>query len=394
MSHNLIITFMLRYLLFLLLFAEFSHVLAQEQDKIITATDTASVQLKISLKRSHYLVWFKKSYENFWHELYAENARAVVKPGESLFLSMKLPDTEENVWVRCVFDGTYRLLEYKGRYYIFAPDGIHKLEYKEGGPASKEDASPKNKFIGQMIMIFHDKVDYDFSLLSYHSKSLVLPLIKYHDEHDLPFHDYNKYIETDLHVNFTGGVSRDHYQFNALPGVSVGLDGLSPVLGVSLSLSFPELSKRLALSAGILCSYNQVEDLIIRPLGDEIKYFDISYEGIYPAIPVMLEYRIFEKNSFSLMLGTGIKANKLYQMKGRLKTETAKDQVVNTRFDDLTTVSGIGMWHCSDLILKVPVWSESFSFGISYGYDLKQASPDVYSFQPIKSFLIFTRFSL
>ncbi|MEN6454818.1 MAG: hypothetical protein ABFD10_11205 [Prolixibacteraceae bacterium] len=381
---------MFRYLLSLLLFIEFSHVQAQEPDKLITITDTTNVHLKISMERGNYIVSFKKNYEDFWHELYAENALAAIIPGKSLFLSVKLPDTKKNVWAKCIFEGIFSLLEYKRQYYVSVRNEIVKLDPPESTGAGKNTS--KNRYIGLMILIFGQDIDYYFNNLKYSSKSLVKPFIKYHEEKNLPYKDYNLYTEVDHLWMASAGITADVFTLRTADGAAIDLNTVGASTGIGFSFSFPEFLNRLSFSSGMNCGFSSVNDLIVSSEADgRTNYYDISFQTVRPEITILASYDFVKKEKFLLSLGTGLKAIKLFPTEKKMKIETLENNVVQTNFTEIETAPGAKVMHYSELSLKIPALSKFVSVGLSYSMSLQKTSSVQWRIDPDNSLAFFAR---
>ena len=352
---------MKRIILFVIFFGIWLYTFSQEDDKLVVGNDTTSCQLKIDRKKGEIIVLYKKAYHSTWNEIYATNADAAIVSDRSLFLSLKLPSIPEKVWVECLFWGTYKLYSYQGKYYISCNDGIAELQNQIHGKSSVSKS-----FIGQMIYILKDRIDYDFNSLRYDSKSLVLPLIKFHEVNGLPYRDYNHYLEICSDWNIRGGFSQEIFNLSNQSVSSVEIIGYSPFTAIDFSFYFPELSKRLFFITGIEFSIPEFDVLKTKSLFDRTYYFDVSYSGLNLAIPIMAGFRLIQNPNLHISAATGLKAMKGFSFNQNLRIETETENIVETDLATMSTISKIDFFHYSELIVGMPELSKSFSFGASY----------------------------
>jgi len=365
---------------------------AQELDKLIVDNDTISCQLKISQQKGEIVVSFKNSYQTAWNEIYADNADAAVVSGESLFVSVLLPDAQKKVWAKCFFDGIYKLLRYRGEFYIVETGEVTRLKGRNKQTEGVVSEGVK-VFIGQMILIFKDKIDYNFSLLSYDSKSLVLPLIEYHKANQLPYCDYNRYIEINTDWSFSGGLSMDNYNLSTQSVKSVEIAGFSPFVAANLNVNIPQLSNRLFFSGGIEVSGSYLDAMKIRSFNANTYYFNLSYQGLNLAAPVMARFKLIQKPGLDVSLASGLKVVKGFSLDQSLNVETEKDNVVRTELVTMESISGVKLFHCSELLLGIPTISKSISLGAAYNYSLSNKTQVNNTVSLDRSMSVFARFN-
>jgi len=356
-----------RTILFIVFLGFWVHAVAQSSDVLVVGNDTIRCQLKAVHKKGEVYMYFKKIYERDWNEIYAENADFAYISDKSFFLSVKIPEIEKKVWARCFFQGIYQLLEYKGLFYIVDSDKIIKLNNLEEKPEVGKSSASKF-FMGQMILFFNRKIDYDFGSLRCDSKSLVCPLIKYHEINKLPYHDYNHYVEVKSDWNICTGGSFDEYRLSTQYGTAVSITNFSPHIGINLILGFPDLSKRLSILGGIDASASKIDILKQQPFGGSIYYYDLSLKMITLAVPVMAEYKIIKTSKIGLTLGTGIKGTKGLLSSQGLTIEKETNNIVRTEVASVKPSPGLNYFHCSDLFVGIPINNKSFSVGASYSY--------------------------
>ena len=382
---------MKRILLFVLLLLGV-QAFAQEYDKLIMGNDTTLCQLNITHRKGEIVVLFKKSYQAAWNEIYAESANEAFVDGKSLYISVQLPEIEKRVWARCFFDGIYKLLQYRDEFYIVEAGKLTRLTDRNNRN-EEEKSSRARRFLGQMILLFKDKIEYNFNLLSYDSKSLVVPLIKYHETNKLPYHDYNKYIEINRKWSIEGGLSTDLFTLSTQLPIPVDIRGYSPYVSANLSLCFPQLSNRLFLIGGIEISSPRIDALKIRSNLDYTYYFDLSYNGVNVAVPAMVGVVLVDIPQISISLATGLKVLKGFSLDQSLQFETEKDNIVKTELAKIANNSELVLLNISELVLGLPILGKSISLGSAYNYSLtnKDQQRNAVSFD--RSLSVFARFT-
>lgn len=381
-----------RLILFFVFLGIWTQIFAQELDKFVVGKDTTNCQIKIGHKKGEIVVSFKKAYQSVWNEIYAVNANAAFVSDKTMYLSQKLPDTPDKVWTKCFFDGTYKLLQYNNKFYIVGPKEITKLNESSKEPKNEKSSAIK-LFIGQMILIFHNKVDYNFNQLSYDSKSLVLPLIEYHKANRLQYHDYNRYTETDANWSFDLGLSMDKYSLSTQPVKLIETMGFSPFVSSHLNINFPQLSKRLFFSGGIEVSVSYFKALKIRSVDPNTYYFNLSYQGLNLAIPVMAQFKFIQKPGLDVSLASGLKLVKEFSLDQSLTLETEKDNVVRTEFVPMESISEVTFFHRSELLFRIPKISKLISLGTSYEYLLSKETQKYNIVSLDRSTSVFARFN-
>ena len=302
-------------------FISYLQLCAQLKDKLIVSRDTMSCQIKIDQKKGDYLISYKDNNSVKWNDIYAENADAVLK-GNSFYLSLKLPDTEKKVWVKCFFDGVFQLVQYHSRFYVVGPDGIIKL--KSNDDLEKEGTGQvRNLFIGQMIATFNNKVEFDFKKLSYNPKMLVLPMIKYHENNHLSYCDYNNYSKPRFVFNVAAGAELENSELYAKRNdqwggsiVPVMFGGYSSFLNANINVSFPKFSKQFYFSGGIELSNDKVRGVRKLTEGDTNYYYELDHSGINVSFPAMAGYTILKEPRWNVTLYTGLQPSLNLNSKG------------------------------------------------------------------------------
>lgn len=365
---------------------------AQKLDKLVVGKDTTSCQLKISQRRGERVILFKNSYQLDWNEIYADNADAAIVSDESLFVSILLPDARKKVWAKCFFDGAYKLLQYRGEFYIVAAGEVTRLKERNKKTEGADSGGAK-VFIGQMIFIFHDKIDYNFNLLTYGSKSLVVPLIKYHEANQLQYRDYNRYIKVNKNWSFNGGFSLDNYNLSTQSINSIEIAGFSSLLGTNININLPQLSNRLSFSGGIEVSGSYLDAMKIRSFNGNTYYFNLSYRGLNLSVPVMARFKLMQKPGLDVSLASGLKVVKGFSLDQSLTVETEKDNVVRTELENMESISGVKLFHCSELLLGIPTISKSISLGAAYNYSLSNKTQVNNTVSLDRSMSVFARFN-
>ncbi len=362
------------FLLIFFLLGIFAQLLAQPTDRLITGNDTLKCQIKVVEKHDDLVVSYKKINDAAWNIIYPENADAAYVKDKELYFSLKLPDSSEKVWVRCFFDGAYQLLEYHNQLYILEGDNFTLLKPIK----DKENVAGKSNakiFIGQMILIFADKVDYNFNTLEYDSKSIALPLIKYHSEKQIQFKDFNNYNAPVWNYNISAGIASENYDLDVytenMSGqliVPLKMQGYAPFLNLSFNLSFPKLPKRLFFSGGVELVNNKSNSVISLPYSGGTNYYELNYNGVRIGLPLLTGLNIYSKNKFSVSAETGIKPIINLYSNTSLRLENESNNTIYTQFVEIENPNGIGFYHYSDLKINFPVSNKMFNVGMAYEY--------------------------
>ena len=351
---------MVKKSIFFIIFLWSVNVYAQEYHKLILDNDTINGILKMSRKNGENIVSFKKPYEIIWHKIDANNANMALVSDKEPYLSVKLPDTEDKVWVKCVFDGTYKLLRYKNFFYIVEPDNsIIKLDYSSG---------QKNRFKGMLISIFENKIDFNYNLLSYDSKSLVLPLIKYHQDNKLPYYDYVPYAPVRVNYDINAGVAYNTYTLYIRWGTDHTIKKVNPYVGANITFG---ISKHFAVSTGLSAEYINIDDSFVTS-GEFITFYDaVLVKGFDISLPIMLKYDIVQRKNIFVQLGSGLKLSKLFTSDSELKTQTLMGNTIQTNTEKIG-ISNMNFFQHNELVLKCPAFTNNFSLGTTYSYSFQK----------------------
>lgn len=356
----------------------------QSNDTLVFSGDTTLCKIMVKKKKGDYLVFIKKNISVDWNEIYPDYGDFAFS--ESFrYTSIKLPDTEKNVWAKCYFDGQIQLLEYNYSYYLATPDNIYKLTSDKTKNDESGNRIQKSLFKGQMIAILSDKLDYDYSKLQYNAKSLVLPLIKYHQNYNLPYHDYNDYYppNADLVLGFTGGIETmrlnlqtEEYLFGKV--IPVDYTEFYPTISAGVNLNIPKLSKRLYFTGEFELSKHKIDTY--RKIDSEsmiVYYTDLQYDAMSLAFPVNVGFE-FLKNDFAVVaIQTGLKPFFIISSKAQMKLESEINNIVNTKFITVNENSLPELFHNIGLKISSPALSNKLSAGIDYSYSLTQSVDEI-----------------
>jgi hypothetical protein len=197
-----------------------------------------------------------------------------------------------------------------------------------------------------------------------------LPLIKYHEENNLRYRDYNHYLEVTTDWNLSAGFSFENYTLSSKFSKTVGVKGYSPIVAANIIVCFPKLSSRLFIFGGVEISNPQIDALKIKSIGDRNYYFDVSYKGLNLGVPVMAGFKLVDKDLISLSVNTGIEVLKGFSLDQSLRIETKENDIVRTELATMGNNSGMMFLHCNELNLGIPLVSKSLSIGTSYNYSL------------------------
>jgi len=379
----------MRKTLFLFAFLGFwTQTSAQQHDKLVVGNDTTNCQLKISQRKGQIIVSFQKANQAAWNEISADSADVAIVSDRSNFVSLRLPDVPQKVWAKCFFDGTYKLLQYRGKFYIAEPGKITRL----WNNLRKSDiVRPRIKiFIGQMTLIFKDKFDYKFRSLRYELNSLVKPLIQYQKANHLP---YTKYHNIASYWTIGGGFSQETYKLSTQIITSVDMPGYSPFVAANLNFCFPYQSTQLFYSVGVEVSNPRIDLLKIRSINGNTVYFDLSYRGLNLAVPARIGYKLIQNPKMAVSIQTGLKVLKGFTLEQNMRVETEKDNIVRTELKTIESFSELKLLHCSEVIVGIPKLSKSISMGASYDYYLSNKIQEINTVRLGHSFSTFVRFT-
>lgn len=372
--------------LFSILFSVFItlSLYGQSVDTLLYGNDTTICKILVKSKKNDYKVFIKKNFSVDWNEIYPEYGDFAFS--ESFrYKSIKLPDTEKRVWAKCYFDGQIQLLEYKYSYYLATPDKIYKLTSNNTINDKSVNRIQKSLFKGQMIAILSDKLDYDYSKLQYNAKSLVLPLIKYHQNYNLPYRDYNDYYPPnfDFVVGITGGIETMRLNLQTeeyILGNTTPVDYIEfcPTINAGIKLNIPKLSKRLYFTGGIELSKHKID--VYRKIDSEsimIYYADIQYDAVSCAFPVNVGFELLNNDMAVVAIQTGLKPFFLISSKAQMKLESEFNNIVNTRFITVNENRLPELFHNFGFKISSPALSNKLSAGIGYSYSLTQPVDEI-----------------
>jgi len=316
-------------------------------------------------------------------------------------VSIKLPDTEKKVWAKCYFEGQIQLLEYKYSYYLTTPEKIYKLSSDKAKNEESGNRYQKSLFKGQMIAILSDKLDYEFTKLQYNPKSLVQPLIKYHEQNNLPYRDYNDYYpaSVDYVFAFTGGfetmrlnLQTEEYAYGKF--IPVDYTEFFPAISAGIKLNIPKLSKRLYFTAGFELSKHKID--VVRKTNSEsitVYYTDLQYDAMSFAFPVNVGIE-FLKNDFAVLaIQTGLKPFFNISSNAQMKLESDYNNIVNTKFITVNENSNPELFHDIGLKISSPVLSKKLTAGIGYSYSLTPSVDETNSISHLNSLTFSILFS-
>ncbi len=356
----------------------------QSIDTLMFGGDTTFCKIMVKKKKGDYQVFIKKNISVDWNEIYPDYGDFAFSESYR-YTSIKLPDTEKKVWAKCYFDGQIRLLEYNYSYYLATPDNIYKLTSDKTKNDESGNRIQKSLFKGQMIAILSDKLDYDYSKLQYNAKSLVLPLIKYHQNYNLPYRDYNDYYPAniDLVLGFTGGIETMRLNLQTeeyLIGNVIAVDYTEfyPTISAGVNLNIPKLSKRLYFTGGIELSKHKTDTY--RKIDSEsmiVYYTDLQYDAMSCAFPVNVGFKFLNNDFAVLAVQTGLKPFFIISSKAQMKLESEINNIVNTKFVTVNENSHPELFHNIGFKISSPALSNKLSAGIDYNYSLTQSVDEI-----------------
>lgn len=373
--------------IFLLLFVFISQLIySQSSDRIITNGDTTIVHIKIESIKDRPIIYLSKNKETDFVELKAINADAVLTGNNKYYISVLLPELKEKVWARCFFDGQYKLVQYKQIIYILTSKNIIRLDIikqKDGLQVS----NPR-KYIGQMISIFQNQIDFNFAKLYYNSKSLVLPLIKYHQINNLKYKDYNSYYPVVMEKHLTANVSRHLYEKADLQTNTIKVNGNSYGLIGGIRLSIPNFSKRANLMTGLGLSFSRIEAIEVRELIDQKLYFNFLSNRLYLSLPISVGFNVISQPGFIATISSGLKVISGFPINEQFSKETDSGNIVRTQ---LYTLKNFHLFQTNEFNFSFRTMNK-FNFGIQYDIAIPTKSADKQKqIQLNNSFTIFTR---
>ncbi len=352
----------------------------QSNDTLMFGGDTTFCKILVKKKKGDYLVFIKKNISVDWNEIYPDYGDFAFS--ESFrYTSIKLPDTEKKVWAKYYFKGQISLLEYKYSYYLRTPDNIYKLTSDKSKNDESVSQAQKSLFKGQMIAILSDKLDFDYSKLQYNAKSLVQPLIKYHQNYNLPYHDYNDYYppNADLVLGFTGGIETmrlnlqtEEYLFGKV--IPVDYTEFYPTISAGVNLNIPKLSKRLYFAGEFELSKHKID--VYRKVNSEsvaVYYTDLQYDAMSFAFQINVGYEFFKNDFAVLAVQTGLKPFFIISPDAQMKLESEINNIVNTKFITVNENSLPELFHNIGLKISSPALSKKLTAGVGYNYSLSQS---------------------
>ncbi len=376
----------MKYLLSILFLVFISFQLhAQSTDTLLVGSDTIVCQIMVKQKKTEFQVFFKNSVSVDWNEIYPEYAKAAFS-NSFRYISIKLPDNENKVWAKCYLDGEYQLLEYKRQYYVVGPENINKLTsvYEK---LDVKKVTQKTLFIGQMIAIFGNQINFNYSKLTYNSKSLVQPIIKYHETNKLPFHDYNDYYPAKLNfvVAVAGGI--ETMRLNLQPdedsyGTTIPVDFkvFYPAVSLNTVLTVPKLSKRLYFTGGIEFAKHKIDIIKKASISQSVNYYtDLQYNALSFAVPIAVGYEFLKNNSAVVAIQTGIKPFRNITSEAELKLEKEENNVVNTSFITGNKNQKVQLYYNLGIKIYSPSISKRISIGINYDYSITPEAENIIS---------------
>jgi len=358
---------------------------AQSTDTLLVGSDTIVCQIMVKQKKTEFQVFFKNSVSVDWNEIYPEYAKAAFS-NRFRYISVKLPDTENKVWAKCYLNGTYQLLEYKRQYYVVGPENINKLTsvYEK---LDVKKVTQKTLFIGQMIVIFGNQIDFNYSKLNYNSKSLVQPIIKYHETNKLPFHDYNDYYPAKLNfvVAVAGGI--ETMRLNLQPdedsyGTTIPVDFkvFYPAVSLNTVLTVPKLSERLYFTGGIEFAKHKIDITKKASISHPVIYYtDLQYNALSLAVPIAVGYEFLKSKEVVIALQTGIKPFKNVISDAELKLEKEENNVVNTSFITVNKNHKVQLYYNLGIKIYSPSISKRISIGVNYDYSITPEAENINS---------------
>lgn len=356
------------------------QIFAQYNDTLLVGTDTIVCQIMVKQKKTEYHIFFKTGISADWNEIYPDYANAAFS-SVFRFTSIKLPNTESKVWAKCYLYGEYQLLEYNRHYYVSSPEKINMLTSVYENQDNKK-ASHKTLFIGEMIAIFGNQIDFNYAKLNYNSKSLVQPVIKYLEKNGLPYFDYNDYYPAKLNIalGLTGGIetlSLNLQPDEGTPGniIPVDFKVFYPSVSLNTVLTIPKLSKRLYFTSGLEFSKHKIDVVKKVSITQPVYYYiDLKYNAMSIAVPINVGYEILKKNSVVLAVQTGIKPFKNITSDAGLRLETEKNDVVNTSNINVSKNQKVQLYYNFGMKIYSPAISDRISIHFNYDYSINPES--------------------
>lgn len=368
------------------------QVYSQTSDTLISSNDTTFYQLMVKQKSGEYKVFFKTGISIDWNEVYPEYANVAFSE-KYRYISIKLPDTESKVWAKCLFSGDYQLLEYNHKFYINGKDNIYKLTSPENDITDFNKKTQRTLFIGQMIAIFNSSIDFDYKKLQYSPKSLVQPLIKYHEQNNLPYRDYNDYYPAhiDLALGLTGGIETMRLNLQTeefLLGNEIPVDYTEffPTISAEIKLNIPKLSKRLYFTGGVELSKHNID--VYSKINSEstvVYYSDLQYDAMSLAFPVNMGFEILKNDVAVVAIQTELKPFFIISSEAQMKLESEYNNIINTEFITVNENNVPELFHNIGLKICSPVLSKKLTAGIGYSYSLTPSVDEINSITHINS---------
>ena len=353
---------------------------AQFPDKIVFKSDTTACQIVVKNKKDGYHLFFRTGLSTTLNEIYPEHADFVYTEN-SMFVSTKLPDTNKKVWARCYFDGEYKLLQYKYVNYIASSERIFRLT-PENEITETEKTSQRKRYIGEMIAILSKKIDFNFQKLQYNTKSLVRPLIQYHEINGLSFRDYNDYYPAKLSFGVFLGGGIESLILNLQPNEDfygrtfpVENNEFFQSGGLTVNLRVPKLSERLYFTGSFELSRHNISTVRkIESSGSSIYYADLQYNSLSLSFPLGAGFDIIKAKCAVVALQTAVTPWIGLKPDAKLRLETEMDNVVQSKYLSVYDKENVDFFHHIGVKINSPEFSSGLSVIVGYNYSL---TPDV-----------------
>lgn len=382
---------MKHYLSILLFIFLSGNSFGQLSDKIVSKTDTTTCTIIAKNKKDGYHIYFTTGQSNIVNEVYPENAEFAYSENQ-MFISIKPPETDKKVWARCFFDGEYRLLQHKYVNYIATPENIYRLS-PANEKTDEDGTTQRNRFIGEMIAILSNKVDYNFKQLQYNTKSLVRPLIQYHEINSLSFHDYNDYYPAKLSLGIFLGGGIESVHLNLQPDDDY-YGRISPVVnkeffqlgGLTANLTIPKLSNRLYFTGGFEFARHKASAIRkIETSGPLVYFADLQYSAFSIAFPLGAGFEVLKSNIAAIAIQTTLKPWIVLEPDTELKLETELNNVVQSKLLKANKNQDIDFFHHLGLKIYSPAVSKKLSVIVGYDYSLTPGTENINSVSHTKA---------
>lgn len=372
---------------FLLLLGISVTVLGQNNGVLIGKNDSLNCSILIKKKKSEYQVYFRKSSSSSWSIIYPENAESAETIEEKYF-SRILPGKRTPVWLKCYFDGSMKLLEYRGTFFVEKEEKLIELTRADD---NKENSNSK-RYIGLMNFLVGDLVNYDLSRLRYSAESLTQPFVMYHKAEGIPYKDYNKYVEVDFNFDADAGLGFESIKLNSETNEEITYGTVRPHLAFGVQFHTSNFPHWLSLRFGLGASYLKLNGVEEIDKINETDYYTVNIDVFTLEAPLLLNFDLLKSNSLNLSLEAGLAV--CYNKWGDvgLRSEQQIENNVYTEIVNFKADDHFQLMQVTNAVIEIPSVSTKWGFGLKYWRSLTSYDTSTYDLNKSYSVTLFLRY--